>query len=155
MGSSFVPSMEAPESIAPFALTQRIHFHQTDAAGLAHFSTYFFLMEAAEAALFRHLGLPLLQTDVESKRGYPRTEVNCRFFQPLHFDEEVLTELSIARLRASRISYAFTFKKSGGTPCAQGAMTTSFVERQADGSLHPQPLPENVITALQPYLGSG
>jgi acyl-CoA thioesterase FadM len=97
----------------------------------------------------------LLQTDVESKRGYPRTEVNCRFFQPLHFDEEVLTELSIARLRASRISYAFTFKKSGGTPCAQGAMTTSFVERQADGSLHPQPLPENVITALQPYLGSG
>ena len=44
--------------MAPFTADYRANFSDTDAAGIVHFSTIFFWVEATEEALFRHLKLP-------------------------------------------------------------------------------------------------
>ena len=44
-----------------FRLKRRVHFYETDAAGIVHFSTYFRYMEEAEHALWRDAGLTIAQ----------------------------------------------------------------------------------------------
>ena len=43
--------------MAPFTADYRANFSDTDAAGIVHFSTVFFWVEATEEALFRQLKL--------------------------------------------------------------------------------------------------
>ena len=43
--------------MAPFTVDYRANFSDTDAAGIVHFSTIFFWVEATEEALFRQLKL--------------------------------------------------------------------------------------------------
>jgi YbgC/YbaW family acyl-CoA thioester hydrolase len=135
----------------PLTLEQRVAFSQTDAAGLIHFSTYFIFMEAAEATLFRDLGLKLLQSGGEETRGFPRVDCQCRFRRPVHFDEVVRTELTIDSLDAGRIHYRFTFFNEAGERCATGSMSTASARRTATGELAAAPLPGDVRSQLEAW----
>lgn len=135
----------------PLIHRQRIAFSQTDAAGLAHFSTYFVLMEAAEANLFRCLGLPLIQTDSEPIAGFPRVDVQCRFRRPVAFDELVETRLFLENIEPSRLHYRFAFLNEAGQRCASGSMVTAYARRTQGGDLQSTPIPEPVRNALQSW----
>lgn len=137
----------------PLSMEQRVAFSQTDAAGLIHFSTYFIFMEAAEAKLFRELGLKLLQSgDSDTPmRGFPRVDCQCRFRRPVHFDEIVRIELSIEALDASRIHYRIIFFDAAGKRCAVGSMTTAAATRTASGGLSAATLPEDVQERLEAW----
>ena len=53
-----------------FVLRRRVHFYETDAAGIVHFSTFFRYMEEAEHALWRAAGLTVAPAGAEP--GWPR-----------------------------------------------------------------------------------
>jgi YbgC/YbaW family acyl-CoA thioester hydrolase len=135
----------------PLTLEQRVAFSQTDAAGLIHFSSYFIFMEAAEAALFRDLGLKLLQSEGQETRGFPRVDCQCRFRRPVYFDEVVRTELSIESIAAGRIQYQFVFFNEAGERCATGSMSTASARRTREGGLAAAPLPEDVQRKLEAW----
>jgi YbgC/YbaW family acyl-CoA thioester hydrolase len=135
----------------PLAIERRVAFSQTDAAGLIHFSTYFIFMEAAEADLFRELGLPLLVNEPGETRGFPRVDCQCRFRRPVHFDEVVRIELSIESLEAGRIHYRFVFFNAAGDRCASGSMSTASATRTAGGDLAGVPLPVEVRSKLEAW----
>jgi len=132
--------MECPSN--PLVLEKRVEFSDTDAAGLIHFTAYFRYMEAAEAALFRGLGLRLLWSEGERSFGFPRVDCQCKFRRPVTFEDPVRIELRITGIQENRIHYTFTFSGPGGTRCAAGSMVTAFVCRGADGRLQSVPLPE-------------
>lgn len=132
----------------PLSLVRRVDFSQTDAAGIMHFSAYFTFMEAAEAELFRDLGLPFLWTEGETGFGFPRLDCQCAFRRPLQFDDLVETRLQIDQIRSGRLHYRFTFFNEAAQECAAGSMVTAFVSRSPDHSLTGCPLPERHRTAL-------
>ncbi|NBD38476.1 MAG: acyl-CoA thioesterase [Verrucomicrobia bacterium] len=125
----------------PLCLRRRVEFSQTDAAGLAHFSTFFFFMEAAEAELFRGLDLPLLQKGAEAATGFPRSDVQCRFRRPLAFGDLVETRLSLREVTTRRLHYGFLFLNEAGKRVATGTMTTVFARRERGGELAAADLP--------------
>jgi acyl-CoA thioester hydrolase len=145
-GLAHSPAMSLPPS--PLILERRVDFAQTDAAGILHFSTYFLYMEAAEAALFRELGIPLLWRDADGAFGFPRIDCHCKFRQPAEFDDLIRITLRIEEILSGRIHYAFTFTGQDGRRRATGAMTTACAHRDEAGQLRSVPLPERVRAAL-------
>lgn len=135
----------------PLVLEQRVAFSQTDAAGIMHFSTYFFFMEVAEADLFRQLGHPLISHSGGGSLGFPRVDCQCRFRLPLGFDERVRTELSLESILSGRLAYRFTFSNAAGRRCATGSMTTACASRNPDGSLSGSPLPTDLLNSLNAW----
>jgi len=143
------PIMQLPNF--PLVIERRVDFADTDAAGLIHFTTYFRFMEAAEATLFRELGLPMLWTDEGGSYGFPRVDCQCRFRRPVTFDDLVRIEMRIDTIDANRIHYAFTFHGPGDVRCATGTMVTASVCRDASGALSSVPLPDSHLEKLMEW----
>jgi acyl-CoA thioesterase FadM len=45
-----------------FSTTRRVEFHETDAAGITHFSNFYRWTEVCEYEWFRALGLSMMET---------------------------------------------------------------------------------------------
>ncbi len=129
-------------------IERRIAFSQTDAAGLIHFTTYFTLMEEAEAELFRILGIPLLENKPGFISGFPRVDCQCKFRKPVRFDDLVQVNLGISKIGANRIYYDIRFYAPSGDLCAEGTMITAYVSGQQDGPLMASKLPDQIDEAL-------
>lgn len=129
-------------------IERRIAFSQTDAAGLIHFTTYFTLMEEAEAELFRILGIPLLENKPGVISGFPRVDCQCKFRKPVRFDDLVRIELRITEIGVSRIHYEIRFFTPLGDLCARGTMITAYVSGQPGGPLSASKLPDQISEAL-------
>jgi acyl-CoA thioesterase FadM len=145
----FIQFMEKP--LNPMVIDRRITFSQTDAAGLIHFTTYFTLMEEAEAALFRELGIPLLWESGGFAYGFPRVDCQCKFRRPVGFDAPVRVELSITDIEGQRIFYVCRFLTPEGEVCASGRMVTAFAKRDSSGALSGAEMPESTREALESW----
>lgn len=133
-----------------FAIQRTVEFAETDMAGLMHFSNYFRWMEACETAFYRSLGLPLVTFAPGKMTGWPRVKVSCHYRAPLRFGDTVEVRLFVSRLGRQSITYVVQFRKEGAL-AAQGEATVVCVSADpgADGSLVPQPVPEEIRTRLQ------
>lgn len=123
-----------------------VEFHETDAAGLVHFSNYFRWMEAAEAAWFRSVGLDLFLDTGGEIVGFPKVAAQCTYAQPLHFGDAIEVRLSLIKLRAAALTYRATVWRVGvGTPClcATGEWTTVSARRNpTDHSVEARNIPD-------------
>ena len=84
-------------------LTRRVQFHETDAAGIVHFSWFFRYMEEAEHALWRAAGLSIAAPGAEI--GWPRVAASFEFMKPLRFEDEFEVRLWIAAKTKKTIQY--------------------------------------------------
>jgi acyl-CoA thioesterase FadM len=93
----------AGEQTAPASIVWRgrLDWADTDAAGIAHWTAVFRMVERAEAALFTALG----QAEVFGTA--PRTAVEVRYRSPLRFNDPVEVELTVRDVRASTFEYSF------------------------------------------------
>lgn len=107
---------------APFTIKRLIEFRDTDAAGIVHFSVYFNLMEVAEHALLRSVGMSVFLKHEGADLSWPRVSVSCDYQAPLRFEDEVEIGVTISRLGGKSISYEFVMRKEG-TICATGKIT--------------------------------
>jgi acyl-CoA thioester hydrolase len=78
---------------APFRVSRRVDFVDTDMAGILHFSNYFRYMEFAEVAFLRARGL----------------SVSCDFLHPLRFEDVVDIEVRVERIGCKSVTYVFDF----------------------------------------------
>jgi hypothetical protein len=83
-----------PSSDRFFRVNIRVHFADTDAAGVVWFANFFRFFEEAEDELFRALGKTRMEILREVGVMMPRVDASCRFRSPAHA-EEVL-EIGIA-----------------------------------------------------------
>jgi YbgC/YbaW family acyl-CoA thioester hydrolase len=112
-----------------FKITRTVEFHETDLAGIMHFSNYFRWMEACEMAFFRSLGLPVVTRRGDAMTGWPRVGVSCDYRAPLRFGDRVEVRLYVKEIRTRALTLVFQFRRlapGGGAAelAAGGEMTT-------------------------------
>jgi acyl-CoA thioester hydrolase len=134
---------------------RRVEFHETDLAGIVHFSNFFRYMEAAESEFLRHLGLSIHEASETGTVGWPRGEVSCRFTAPLRFGDEFEVHLSVARISARTITYQCVFHRlevDRTTEAASGTSTAIHVEIEASGKqLKTTMIPVRIRERIEAY----
>ena len=141
-----------------FSYERRVEFCETDAAGIAHFSSLIIYMEQAEHALLRSLGLSVAsyntilgdEAESASKISWPRVKVECEFLSPAKFEDMISVKTSIALLGSTSITYQHQLSL-GSTLIAQGKITSVCCSK-ANGSLSSTKIPPQVRDLLIPYV---
>lgn len=102
---------------------RRVEFRDTDAAGIAHFSTFFTMMEQAEHAWLRELGFSVIMQRDGATLSWPRVAADCTYESPLRFEEIVELEGEITRMGRTSVCYRYRFR-CGDRSVAVGSITT-------------------------------
>jgi YbgC/YbaW family acyl-CoA thioester hydrolase len=100
---------------APFRVSRRVDFADTDMAGIIHFSNYFRYMEFAEVAFLRSLGLSVAMAWGEEHLGFPRVSATCDFLRPIRFEDVVDIDVRVERVGSKSVTYSFEFTHKGET----------------------------------------
>jgi 4-hydroxybenzoyl-CoA thioesterase/acyl-CoA thioester hydrolase len=132
-----------------YKTTRRIEFRDTDAAGMAHFSVFFVLMEETEHELLRHLGLSVMLSDDQGPLSFPRVAARCDYQRAVHFEDVLDIEVTIVRLGKKSVTYEFNFSHEG-RPVASGQTTTVCCRFQADGQPKSVLIPDWLAQKLGP-----
>lgn len=144
--------MSPNQRVSEYTSTFRIAFSDTDAAGVAHFSLYFRLMEDTEHALYRMLGTKAFSAGPSESTGLPRVHASCDFMAPLHFEDEVDVCLRVSKISTRSLHYDFAFTRGKGasrTAIAQGHMKVVYAARTAgSGGFESRPVPPELAEKL-------
>lgn len=113
-----------------FSLDRRIEFRDTDAAGIVHFSAFFPMMEAAEHALLRSLGIPVLPASATQLPDgtelppvtWPRIAANCQYCEAARFDDVLRIEVKVLRIGNTSVEYQCRFLRDDNL-IAEGTVT--------------------------------
>jgi acyl-CoA thioester hydrolase len=140
-----------------FPFERRVEFCETDAAGIAHFSSLIVYMEQAEHALLRSLGLSVASgltsqphSNPTANYSWPRVKVECDFHAPAKFEDIVLVLTSIEKLGTKSLTFQHRLT-IGNTTIASGKMTSVCCTVQ-NGALVGIPIPTNVCDLLRPFV---
>ncbi len=135
-----------------FTLRRRVEFHETDMAGIVHFSNFFRYMEICEHAFVRSLGYIVHpgENDRGEVIGWPRVHAECDYRRSLRYDEEFDIHLLVREKKEKALHFDFRFWKVGeqaDKPLARGKVVVVSVAR-IDGEVKSVPLPTftNLIT---------
>jgi YbgC/YbaW family acyl-CoA thioester hydrolase len=124
-----------------------VHFSDTDAAGVVHFSRLLSYVEEAEHSWFEELGWEVYS----AKHGWPRVALESQFVSPARFGDELLFTLFIEKISTSTITYNFygaiASGPSKGREVLRGSMTACYVTIGEDGQMRPAPLPLSGMSA--------
>lgn len=138
----------------PLFITQKtVDFHETDMAGIMHFSNFFKWMEIAEHHFFRSLNIPLILKEASVLKGWPRVRARCEYHAPIYFEDCVEIILFIEEILSRAIRYQFKFYKlKDNEPkehIATGGLTTLFTSFDiADKSMKPCSIPKSILYKL-------
>ena len=128
-----------------FVLARRVLFHETDMAGVVHFSCYFRYMEEAEHALWRAAGLSIARRG--SNIGWPRVAASCDYRMPLYFEDEFDVRVRIAAISNRTIRYACLLRRADDT-IATGSMTIACVAERPGEPMRAVAIPPEVTARL-------
>ena len=132
-------------SHARHRLRRQVHFHETDGAGIVHFSWYFRYAEEAEQALWRSLRLRLAPD--EHGIMFPRVAAAFDFHSPLRFEDEFEIEIGVAALTEKTIRYAVLLSLAD-RPVATGQMTVACATQPPGEAMRAVPIPPHIREAL-------
>ena len=123
-----------PSSNSWFRCRRIVEFRDTDAAGIAHFSAFFFWMESPEHEFLRELGIRVVDNDPEDRErllrecfpegkseektarhievSWPRVSVSADYKAAVRFGDTLDVFIAVAELGNSSITYCFRFENS-------------------------------------------
>jgi acyl-CoA thioester hydrolase len=136
---------------APFVTTRRVEFHDTDAAGIMHFSAFFVMMEQAEHELLRHVGLSVMMFDEQGKISWPRVGARCDYRAAVKFEDVMQIEVWLSRLGSKSATYNFRFSHEG-RDVAEGEMTSVCCRFPPGGPPVSIAIPEAWAAKLRPWV---
>ena len=127
---------------------RRVEFRDTDAAGIVHFSAFFFWMESAEHELLRSAGLHVFERHPDgSEYSWPRVSVSCDYRSALRFGEEVDINVHVAELGRSSVTYRFVFEHDDRT-AAEGRVVAVRCQVRPGGRLEAVAIPADIVARL-------
>lgn len=129
-----------------YRLQRRVHFYETDSAGIVHFSWFYRYMEEAEHALWRESGLSIALPG--SEIGFPRVSASFDFHHPLRFEDEFEVALAVAEIAEKTIRYDAHVKK-GDTLVATGSLTVACVRKRPGEPMKAIPIPDEIAARFQ------
>jgi acyl-CoA thioester hydrolase len=132
--------------LSEYRLRRRVHFYETDAAGIVHFSAFFRYMEEAEHALWREAGLSI--HPFEGDIGFPRVATSFDFHRPLHFAQEFEVSVRIVAMTRKTIRYACLVMQ-GETKIATGSLTIACARCRPNEPMTAIEIPPEITARLQ------
>ena len=132
-----------------FVTTRRVEFSDTDAAGIAHFSAFFRMMEQAEHELLRSVGLSV--HSAADQIGWPRVNAKCDFQSAARFEDLLEIEVRIARLGKTSVTYSHRFLRSG-EQLAIGEITAVCCRIREGKPPKPITIPAAMVKKLRPFV---
>ena len=145
----------------PFLATRRrVEFRDTDAAGIVHFSAFFFWMESAEHVLLRGVGvhvvdrLPTDDTAESVTASWPRVSAACDYKAAIRFGDEVDIQVGIEDIGHSSITFSFRFEH-GGIWVAQGRIVAVRCLMRPGRKPEPVAIPTDIRGRLEPFRVGG
>jgi len=129
---------------------RRVEFRDTDAAGIVHFSAFFFWMESAEHELLRSVGLHVIERQADGNEySWPRVSVSCDYRSAIRFGDEIDIAVHVAELGRSSVTYRFVFEQDGRA-VAEGRVVAVRCLVRPGGRLEAVAIPEDVVARLTP-----
>ena len=116
-----------------FITERRVEFHETDMAGIVHFSNFFRYMEATEHAFLRELGLAAHEDETDRMAGFARVHASCEYRHPLRYPQKFVAHLVVKRIGEKSIRYIVRFL-ADASEIAHGEMVVVYVERETPQS---------------------
>jgi 4-hydroxybenzoyl-CoA thioesterase/acyl-CoA thioester hydrolase len=145
----------------PFLATRRrVEFRDTDAAGIVHFSAFFFWMESAEHELLRAAGvhvvdrLPSDDTGESVTASWPRVSAACDYKAAIRFGDEVDIQVGIEDIGHSSITFSFRFEHEG-IWVAQGRIVAVRCLMRPGRKPEPVAIPADIRGRLEPFRAGG
>jgi YbgC/YbaW family acyl-CoA thioester hydrolase len=89
----------------------RVHWADTDPAGIVWFGVFCRYFEQAEEDLYRRLGEDRTSLLAELKIFMPRTSVEIRFRSPARLGDEILVGVGVSAVTDRRIEFVFDIRE--------------------------------------------
>lgn len=125
----------------PFEAKFYIYWSQTDAAGIAHFSEFFSLVEHAEEELYRAKGV------LDAHGRMPRVEAYAVFKSPLRRGDLARVVLRPLEIKEKAVKYGFEiYNETTGALSATGHIVAVCVENEG-GRLKSTRCPQELLDA--------
>jgi acyl-CoA thioester hydrolase len=128
-----------------YRLHRRVHFYETDCAGIVHFSCFFKYLEEAEHAMWRAAGLSI--APVADGVAFPRVSAAFDYHRPLRFEDEFDVVVRVAAIGEKSMRYDCVITK-GETRIATGTTTMACVVTEA-GRMKSVPFPADIISKFE------
>ncbi len=90
-----------------FKVNIRLHFPDTDAAGIIWFGNFARFFEEAEDEIFRALGADRIAFQQRHGFRMPRLDFTCHFRSPVRTDEILQMRIGVQHLAERRLTYMF------------------------------------------------
>lgn len=120
--------------------TRRVEFHDTDMAGIVHFSNFFRFMEAAEVEFLRARGLSVRLGWEGQEIGFPRVSARCDYLSPARFEDILNITVKLEKIGTRSLTFAFEFHCDDRF-VAHGQVTSVCCRIREDGSLESFDIP--------------
>ena len=140
--------------MAALLTRRRVEFRDTDAAGIVHFSAFFFWMESAEHELLRAADVRVVdrkQGDVEV--SWPRVAVSCDYASAARFGDELDIAVSVDEIGRSSVTYGFRFTHDG-MAVASGRIVAVRCRMHPGRRPEPVAIPEDLSARLAAFRGT-
>ena len=90
-----------------FRVNVRVHWADTDAAGIVWFGNFLRFFEEAEDEMFRALGRTRLDLIRDLSILMPRVDASCKFRSPARAEEVLVIGIAVHEMTERRINYLF------------------------------------------------
>ena len=129
-----------------FKCTFRVHWVDTDIAGVMHYSNFFRYFEACEEEFYRSQGAALGNLREKFKVMLPRVEAHCIYKSACRFDDLIEVSLKVKKVASKTVTYHFQLhRKEENQLAAEGSVTCIAV----DMNWKVVPLPAEIATILR------
>ena len=137
--------------MGPFTTRRRVEFRDTDAAGIAHFSAFFFWMESVEHELLRAAGVPVVDRGADGvDASWPRVSVSCDYSSAVRFGDELDVAVAVEAIGRTSVTYAFGFAH-GDRSVARGRVVAVRCLMRPDAKPEPIAIPADIAVRLEAF----
>ena len=126
----------------------RVRYAETDQMGMVYYANYLIWMEVGRSDLCRQCGFSYRDLEREEQAFLAVAEATCRYLAPARYDEEILVETELSRVKSRVVEFTYRIKR-GETLLAEGR--TVHVVIGPDG--RPRAMPQRYLNLLQEAAG--
>lgn len=102
-------------------------YAETDQMGIIHHSVYPVWFEVGRTNFIKMLGVKYSQLEKDGIM-LPLASLTCNYLQPIHYEDEVVIETTIAEIRFAKIEFSYrVIMKDSGKLMATGSTVHGFV----------------------------
>jgi acyl-CoA thioester hydrolase len=122
----------------------RVRYAETDQMGMVYYANYLVWMEIGRTDFCRERGFSYRDLERDEHAFLTVVEANCRYLAPARYDDEIVVETELSRLKTRVVEFSYRIK-CGTTLLAQGR--TVHVVIGADG--RPRSMPSHYLELLK------